>query len=108
MRKLHEHWKQEIRDPGPIPERELVASMWPNMVQPVTESPLISLENGKVTISCSTEGASIAYQVNGKGHNEEHSFLYTGPFEISEGDVVSAQAFRIGYKPSGVAQRTTE
>ncbi len=108
MRKVHEHWMQEINDPGPIPEKELVASMWPDMVQPVTENPVINIEDGKVSISCKTEGASIAYQLNGKGYNEEHTFLYAGPFEIAEGYVVSAQAFRIGYKPSGVSQKIIE
>lgn len=100
LRNVHEEWMKEIKDPGPIQEKELVESMWPGMVQPVTENPEISIDNGWVSIECSTPGSSIAYQVNGRGYNEKHSFLYTLPFEIKDGDFVTAQAFRIGYKPS--------
>jgi hypothetical protein len=100
MRGVHEQWMKDIKDPGPIPEKELVYSMWPGGIQPVTENPVIRIENGLVSLSCPTEGASIAYQINGKGYNEKHTFLYTEPFAINENDIVTARAFRIGYKPS--------
>ncbi|MGC9343480.1 MAG: sulfatase-like hydrolase/transferase [Bacteroidales bacterium] len=105
MRQVHEKWMKDIGDPGPIPEKELVESMWPDMIQPMTNDPVINVDNGWVTIECTTPGASIAFQVNGKGYNEKHSFLYNVPFEIEEGDVVSAQSFRIGYKPSEVVRQ---
>lgn len=101
MRKVHLDWMEEIGDPGPIPEKELVESMWPGMEQPVTEDPVIRISEGEVSIECATPGASIAYQVNGKGYTTDHSFLYTGPFLVREGDEVSARAFRIGFRPSG-------
>lgn len=100
LRAVHLEWMEDINDPGPISERELVASMWPDLIQPVTEDPAIDIQNGRVSMDCLTEGASIAYQINGKGYTEDHSFLYKGPFEISEDDVVRAKAYRIGYKPS--------
>lgn len=102
MRKVNEDWMKKIHDPGPIPEKELVYSMWPNGIQPVTTDPVIKLENGKTTISCTTAGSSIAYQINGKGLNAKHTFLYTRPFSVKAGDVVTAQAFRIGFKPSQI------
>ena len=100
LRNVHIQWMKDINDPGPIPERELVASMWPGLVQPVTENPGITNNNGLISLTCATPGASIAYQINGKGYNEKHSFLYSDPFEIKEGDEVSAKAYRIGYEPS--------
>ena len=101
LRGVHENWVKRIGDNITMTEKELVWEMWPGGVQPITEDPVISESNDSIIISCSTEGASIAYQINGKGFKEGHWFLYTKPFVIGEGDVVSARAIRIGFKESG-------
>jgi N-sulfoglucosamine sulfohydrolase len=100
MRKVHEQWMEDIDDKGLMTEKELVWSMWPGGVQPVTEPPVISFSDNEVKISCPTEGASISYQVNGKGYNENHWFIYDNGFEANTGDKITAIAHRIGYKPS--------
>ncbi len=100
MREVHEAWQERTNDPGPVPEKELVESMWPGMVQPVTEKPEFNKQDGKVAITCSTEGASIAYQVNGEGYTKDHWCLYHEPVELDEGDNITAVAIRIGYKQS--------
>jgi len=105
MRQVHEKWMQEIKDPGPIPEKELVESMWPDMVQPATAPPVISIENGMVSIETPTPGSSVEYQVNGKGLTEKHSFLYTEPFKVENGDRITARAYRIGYMPSQLSSK---
>jgi N-sulfoglucosamine sulfohydrolase len=102
MRKVHESWMRDIDDKGLMTEKELVWSMWPNGNQPFTENPIISNKDGEVAISCRTEGASIAYQINGKGYNPDHWFLYTGPFTANKGDIITSTAIRIGYKQSEV------
>lgn len=102
LRKVHEDWMKEFNDPGPVHEKDLVYSMWPGGIQPVTEDPVVEVKGLEVSIHCSTEGASIAYQIDGKGLNEKHHFLYTGTFKIKEGQVVTARAYRIGYQPSAV------
>ncbi len=100
LRKVHEQWLTEVRD-NPLPsEKELVWSMWPGGVQPVTAPPKIFKPGDSVQITCATEGASIAYQINGKGYSKDHWFLYTKPFKTEPGNKITATAIRIGYKQS--------
>ncbi len=102
LRKVHEDWMEEVGDKGFIPEPELVESMWPGMVQPVTAEPRISAlgSQGKLTITlrCATEGASIAYTTD--EDDEAHWNLYTAPFTIADNSTLRARAIRIGYKES--------
>ncbi len=100
LRKVHEQWMKDIDDKGSMTEKELVWSMWPNGEQPVTKKPTIVNENGDVAIKNNTNGASIAYQINGKGYTAKHWFLYTKPINLKSGDVLTVLAHRIGYKPS--------
>jgi hypothetical protein len=51
-----------------------------------------------------TEGAAIAYQVDGRGYGPDHWLLYTGPFEARSGSTVSATAIRVGYEQSGTVE----
>lgn len=110
MRKANDDWMQAINDKGLNPdgslktEKQLVWEMWPGGLQPVTEDPVISVKNGLATISCPTEGASIAYQINGKGYTPSQWFLYTGPVKLNKDDKIIAKAIRIGYKESGLKE----
>ncbi len=106
LRKVHEQWMKDIHDDGLNadgslkPEKQLVWQMWPGGIQPITEMPMIKVTNNKAMISCKTEGASIAYQINGNGHNEKHWFVYDKTVELKKGDKLSAVAIRLGYKQS--------
>lgn len=104
LRKIHEEWLAEVGDNPEISEKELVWSMWPDGIQPETALPDIIKEGTSVRISCKTPGASIAYQVNGKGYHKDHWFLYTRPVNLKPGDKIIATAIRIGYKQSGLAE----
>ena len=101
----HEHlkWKEETQDWGLIPETELIKKLWPpDGVQPVTTPPEFLVEKGdnsdsiRITLSSDTEGASIGYMID----NSQHWLLFHQPIEVKPGSTVSAQAIRIGYKPS--------
>ncbi len=94
-------WMERIGDDPLRPEKELVESMWPGGLQPKTAAPAVSWAAGKVEIDCPTEGAAIAYQVDGRGYGPDHWLLYTGPFEASSGSTISATAIRVGYTQSG-------
>lgn len=100
LRKVHEAWLEEVGDNPLQTEKELVWSMWPNGVQPVTEDPKIIHKDNTISIHCATAGASIAYQINDKGLKKNHWFLYTRPVKINSGDKVTVVAHRIGFKPS--------
>jgi hypothetical protein len=96
-----EEWMERIGDDPLRPEKELVESMWPGGVQPKTAAPAISWAAGRVEIDGPTEGAAIAYQVDGRGYGPDRWLLYTGPFEASSGSTISATAIRVGYAQSG-------
>jgi arylsulfatase A-like enzyme len=101
-----DHWIEEIDDKGVRyrTEKELMLSMWPEGVQPRTEMPDLRIEEGMVSLSCATEGASMVYQVDGSGLNEKHWFLYSEPFEVEPGQKITAIAHRIGFMESGEAE----
>ena len=54
-------------------------------------TPVIAYENGIVTITSNQDGAIILYAING---DPLEGSVYTGPFEVTEGAVVSAIAVR--------------
>lgn len=56
-------------------------------------TPVITCENGVVTISCEDEDVTILYAING---DPIEGSIYTAPFEVVEDAVVSAIAIRSG------------
>ncbi len=102
LRSALDRWLDEVGDQPLRSEKELVWSMWPGGVQPVTEPPKIFKQGNSIHLTCATAGASIAYQINGKGYTKDHWFLYSKPFEAKRGDEVSARAIRIGYQQSEI------
>ncbi len=102
LSKALDDWLAEIDDKGVKyrSEKELMLSMWPDGIQPQTNQPQLSSQEGMVEIKCDTEGASISYHVNQTGMNADHWFLYTEPVQLNPGDAITAIAHRIGYKES--------
>lgn len=98
LRQVHQRWERDTRDMGFIPEREVYLSMWPNGLQPVTKNVNINFDrkSKSVTLTNEEEGASMVYRVSG---NDKWQ-LYTDPFKVKSGDVVSAAAIRYGYRQS--------
>ncbi len=95
-------WQLEIGDLGFIPESNLVNMMWPGMIQPNTENVLFKKETGKLTLSCNTEGASIAYQVDDEIGGSRWK-LYSQSLPVASFKKIAARAVRIGYKTSLVS-----
>lgn len=89
-------------------EPELIERFRPGGVQPVVARPEVKIENGTATLTCATEGASIAYQINGRGLNERHWHLYTQPFSVKPGDRIAAIGVRAGYKDSSLQAEADE
>ncbi len=101
MRKVHEKWMEEIEDKGLMTEKELVWRMWPDGIQPETKAPEITEKDGKLVVTCTTEGASIAYKINKNTLDHiQHWSVYQEPLKISKGDTLTVLSHRIGYKPS--------
>ena len=99
-------WLESIEDNPDLPEAELIKKLWnDNDAQPVTSEPIIKNENGKVTISCETEGASIGFKVVENGEKAQKYWeVYKNTIELPKGAKLLVQAHRIGYKPSETVQ----
>jgi N-sulfoglucosamine sulfohydrolase len=106
MRTALAGWQRQYGDLGFVPEKELISRFWPGWQQPVTQAPQFSYTESKVTLQTQTDGASLGYQVLPAGMapaNREWQ-VYTGPVAVKPGEIVHAQAHRIGYKPSEVVE----
>ena len=96
LRQAHLKWIEDFGDMGAIPEMEMVRQWWNGADQaPTTEPVEVLFEDGKVSLSSVTEGASIGFK---KTATDVWS-VYQVPFEMSEGDSLYVLAHRIGYEP---------
>jgi len=100
LRQVHEKWVEEFGDRPAIPEKELVWSMWPGGIQPVTSSAEISQDGNEISLSCATEGATVGYQVHTGQKEKGPWFIYQDPLELNHSDTLIVMAHRIGFKPS--------
>ncbi len=92
MREALAVWQARDADRGALPEAELIETMWPGGVQPVTATPTLRRVGGRVALECATEGASLGYRVGDSTWR-----LYPGPCEAPPGPRVDAKAVRYGY-----------
>ncbi len=99
LRGVLDDWVARSNDTGMMPEPQLIDSLWgPDRNQPAVDAPTVSIENGTATITCTTPGASLGYRV---GDQPEGAWkVYTGPFDVQEGQTIVAVADRIGWVKS--------
>ena len=102
LRQVHLEWVKEIDDKGVKHKNEkgLFLELWPDGIQPETTSPEIIISKGLASVQSITEGASMVYQINHKGYNPRHWFLYSEPVPVNAGDTITAIAHKIGFKES--------
>ncbi|MEC8829809.1 MAG: chitobiase/beta-hexosaminidase C-terminal domain-containing protein, partial [Bacteroidota bacterium] len=101
LRSQLSQWQIQIKDRGFTPENEIINEFWPDMKQPITADVKIEINNNILTLSCETEGASIAYQL-GSSIGFNYWQLYSKPVPIKSNEKISARAIRIGYKASNI------
>jgi N-sulfoglucosamine sulfohydrolase len=102
FRRALSKWQLEIGDKGFIPEHDLVEMFWPEMLQPKTENVAFKRsENNRIALTCSTDGASIGYQI-GEEIGSNSWRLYHKPFKVKTNQKVVARAIRIGFKASEI------
>ncbi|MCB0687067.1 MAG: sulfatase-like hydrolase/transferase [Saprospiraceae bacterium] len=103
LRSALEDFQLSHIDLGMMPETELIKILWPpNGIQPKTDAPEIKITDGLINISCTSEGASIAY----REQNSDHWKLYTRPFPPKKGTTYESQAIRLGWLPSDVSRKS--
>jgi len=98
-----DNWLIKIDDNPNLPEADLVKKLWKGKnTKPVTTSPKIVLENGKIFLSSETKGASIAYKLTYKNDVKSKPWqVYNNAIETEKKDfILETKAHRIGYKPS--------
>ena len=95
-----DRWVNSFWDTGLIPETELMARIWPDGTQPKTASPVITDENGKISLACTTPGASIGYKILSTEEEPASWQLYDTPFDLPPGIRLKVIAHRLGYARS--------
>lgn len=99
-------WLSEIGDQTELPEKDLIVKLWKGQdSKPVSSKPTVSYNQGKVSIECQTQGASIGYKIVSAHGTAPNSWsVYQEPFEIPEEASLRVQAHRIGFEPSAVIE----
>jgi len=101
LRSELQRWMTAIDDKGLMAEPELIATMWPGMIQPVTATPVFSREGNRISLSSETEGANLGYQILSATEQAGLTWqVYQQPIELRPGQRLVAIAHRLGYKPS--------
>ena len=99
LRSALDAWLARTEDLGAIPESELAERFWPGGVEPVTPSPSAEVQRVgaalRVSLTCSEPGASLGYRVDGGRWR-----LYAEPFELRDGETLTAKAVRYGWRES--------
>ena len=107
MRKAHQRWVIDSGDMGLIPEPEFDEMKRPGGVYEKTAAPTFATgskrgkDSERVTINCATQGASIAYRIDGGKRSGWE--LYTKPVPLKDAQSLHAKACRIGFKDSAEA-----
>jgi N-sulfoglucosamine sulfohydrolase len=110
MRGAMDDWLANVGDKTAVDEGDMIESMWPGGEQPMTEAPVIALDERQLVIRSRTPGASIAYRTKSRGpaaiFSESGSWqVYTKPVswppENPPGQI-EAKAIRYGYAESAV------
>ena len=98
MRSALERWQKDTHDLGLIPEDQLKQQMRPTGKKDATAVPLLTQRKGTISLSCRTEGASIAYTLD---HDEPaHWHVYEHPFVIRQPTWLRVRACRLGFLES--------
>ncbi len=94
-------WLLRIDDNPEMSERDLVTKIWGGASsKPKTESPIVSFDQGRVSLSSRTPGASLSYKIIENDDEPMSWQIYTGPFAVLDTSTLKIQAHRIGFDPS--------
>lgn len=103
LRAEHDRWIVDIDDKGLVPEAVYIDSIWPDRIQPEVAQPVVSKEGRTISLSTTTEGASIGYQIVKKGAEAGKTWhIYQEPIQLRRNQELLVIADMIGYKASEV------
>ncbi|WP_203258523.1 sulfatase family protein [Hyunsoonleella ulvae] len=106
LRAEMDRWLAEVGDDPKLKEAKLVEKLWnESPTKPATLKPIVTFENGLVSVACATEGASIGYKIIDKNGKTPRSWeIYQEPIKLPEASKLVVQAHRIGFVPSKVVE----
>lgn len=99
LRGAHTAHRTRVLDLSDKSEAYMAARFWPDGVEPITAIPNLQVEGSTLTVTCSSEGASIGYRLNGSRWH-----LYTNPLSLLVGDKVQVKAVRYGWAESEITK----
>jgi arylsulfatase A-like enzyme len=101
LRESMDHWIEQVADLSAVDEVQMINQMWPDGIQPITSRPVLKIENNLMTMTSSTNTASISYLIQ-SGSGEPNDWqLYTGPTAIpNDAEKITVIAERYGYRVS--------
>jgi len=92
-----------VDDKGNIPEGEFLKQMWPNLKQPITQTPKIKLLSNRYIIKTFTPGSDLVYKIDTvktKLEERDHWKLYKEPVTVQKDKYLHVRSVRIGYTDS--------
>ena len=99
MRAVLDKWQKDTKDLGQVPELELREHMRPGgQWQQVAQPTIGVFPDGKIKLSCATDGASIAY-TTAAGKNVRW-LLYAKEITVPKGTTLRVKGCRLGYLDS--------
>jgi arylsulfatase A-like enzyme len=105
LRNELDEWVRAIEDKGFVSEGELIRSMWPGGVQPITMSPVVTRRgnNSEISLRSVTEGASIGYQILEEDESLQETWkIYKEPLALNDGQSLVVVAHRLGFATSEI------
>ncbi|MFK7950533.1 MAG: sulfatase/phosphatase domain-containing protein, partial [Saprospiraceae bacterium] len=103
LRQANNDFQNQYEDLAMLPEKELIKRLQPNGQQPKIAQPIITEVDGKIVISCETEGVTIGVRVKmGNTSIERPFYIYTKPMKIPKGKQIEVIVDRIGYLKSDI------
>lgn len=101
MRTAMDRWIARTGDRSEVLESQMIAAMWPGLIQPVTVAPTIQKTGDRLALTSATPGASLGWRVAG----EDGWRIYSGPFVPPTGAAIEAKAIRYGFAESAISTR---
>jgi arylsulfatase A-like enzyme len=105
LRNELDEWVRLVDDKGLMSEGDLIVSMWPGGIQPITSTPVATKRrnNLEITLRSGTDGASIGYQILEEGESVNEAWtIYKEPVTINDTQRLAAVAHRLGFAPSEI------
>ena len=105
LRNELDEWVRLVDDKGLMSEGDLIVSMWPGGIQPITSTPVATKRrnNLEITLRSGTDGASIGYQILEEGESVNEAWtIYKESVTINDTQRLAAVAHRLGFAPSEI------